>query len=138
MKNASEATTDYKNSTSSGKVAGGSDVAKGLADVPGRVQSRINVSNKDWAHTLERHFNPAKSNKSQFTISQDELKSLLSDKSIIQSPARQLETGNFSRTITLDRQVGNLAEKWGGGSTNTFSIVTDSAGNLLTATPGNL
>ena len=34
MKNASEAATDYKNSASSGKVAGGSDVVKSADNIP--------------------------------------------------------------------------------------------------------
>ncbi|ODC03109.1 hypothetical protein BFW38_05675 [Terasakiispira papahanaumokuakeensis] len=83
--------------------------------VPGRVQSRINVSNEGWEHTLNRHFNSSRAqNKSQFTISEDELKGLLSSKEIIQSPARSLETGNYARTIEMDEPIGRLAQKWGG------------------------
>ncbi|MDU0353581.1 hypothetical protein RS130_06235 [Paraglaciecola aquimarina] len=66
------------------------------------------------------------------------MRGLLSAKSTIQSPARALETGNFARTITTNRTVGNLAEKMSGGSTNTFTVITDKAGNLQTAFPGGL
>jgi hypothetical protein len=113
-------------------------IAKG-ASVPGRVQSRINLSNDGIAHVLSNHLSLAKSgNKSQFTLSESELRSLLSSKSTVQAPAMALETGNFARTITTSRAIGNLAEKMGGGSTNTFTVITDEFGNLLTAFPGGL
>lgn len=110
-----------------------------IMSIPGRVQSRINLSNKGLEHTLSRHFNPVKAeNKSQFTISETELRSLLGAKSTIQTPARALETGNFARTITADRTVGNLSEKMGGNSTNTFTGITDKYGDLQTTFPGGL
>jgi RHS repeat-associated protein len=112
---------------------------KGLKNVPGRVQSRINISNKGFKHVTDRHMNPSKAaSKSQFTLSQSKVRELLSAKSTIQAPARALDTGNFSRTITTNGKVGNLAGKFGGGATNTFSVVTDRAGNLLSAFPGKV
>ncbi len=114
-------------------------VTKSVAKVPGRVQSRINLSNDGVKHTLARHLNPAKSgNKSQFSIGESGVRDLLNAKSTIGAPARALETGNFARTITTNRTVGNLAEKMGGGSTNTFTVITDKFGNLQTAFPGGL
>ena len=62
MKNASEAATDYKNSASSGKVAGGSDVTKSggfyevLTEVPISGTSRSahrNSANKAFVNVIE-------------------------------------------------------------------------------------
>ncbi|MGC3875393.1 DUF637 domain-containing protein [Halomonas sp. GXIMD04776] len=115
------------------------EFTKGAARVPGRVQSRINLSNDGIKHTLGLHLNPTKAgNKSQFTLPESELRSLLGAKSTVQAPAQALETGNFARTVTTNRTVGNLAEKMGGGSTNTFTVITDKFGNLQTAFPGGL
>src|SRR5262249_21730526 len=73
----------------------------------GVTSSRINVSNEGFEHVAGLHFNPAKAaNKSQFTISQGELRALLSDKSVVRSPVTHLPSGAYSRTITLDRPVG--------------------------------
>ena len=107
--------------------------------IPPRVQSRINLSNEGVEHTLRRHLNPARAgNKSQFSLSESELRALLGAESAIQAPVKVLETGNFARTITTNRTVGSLAESMGGGSTNTFVVVTDRFGNLKTAFPGGV
>ena len=107
--------------------------------IPPRVQSRINLSNEGVEHTLRRHLNPARAgNKSQFSLSESELRALLGAESAIQAPVKVLETGNFARTITTNRTVGSLAESMGGGSTNTFTVVTDRFGNLKTAFPGGV
>ena len=81
----------------------GGSITKGAMKVPGRVQSRINLPNKGMSHVLDTHLNPARrANKSQFTLSESELRSLLGSKSTIQTPAKALETGNFARTITTN------------------------------------
>lgn len=118
----------------------GSTVAESAGAVPGRVASRINISNEGMKHVLSTHLNPARIfNKSQFAISEAELRELLSAKSTVEAPVRALETGNFARTITVDnRVIGTLADKLGGGRTNTFSVITDRFGNLETAFPGAL
>ena len=113
--------------------------AKGLGKVPGRVQSRINVSNDGFDHVVSTHLNPARAgNKSQFSVTSSELRGLLSSKSTVQSSARALETGNFARTITTNRTIGNLADKFGGSATNKFTVITVKAGNLKSAFPGGL
>ena len=87
----------------------------GIQISPGIVQSRINVSNKGFVHTMQNHLNPSKSmSKSQFTISAGELKNTLQSADVVKSPVRQLESGNFARTITSDKVVGNVAGKFGG------------------------
>ncbi|WP_343694021.1 RHS repeat-associated core domain-containing protein, partial [Chitinophaga sp.] len=45
-------------------------------EVPGRVQSRINITNEGWKHLLDRHFS-GRRNASQFTITPEMLSSLL-------------------------------------------------------------
>lgn len=89
--------------------------------VPGRVQSRINISNDGWKHVTTEHFSAK--NKSQFTISQDELKSLLQSKDIVKTPVtRTLDSADgirYVREIDVGKNIG-----------------TDKYGNLITATPG--
>lgn len=117
--------------------------AKGFAQeaaaVPGRVGSRINLSNEGMKHVRSTHLNPSRiANKSQFSISEGELRGLLSAKGTVKAPVRALETGNFARTLTADEPIGTLANKLGGGSTNTFTVITDRFGNLESAFPGTL
>jgi hypothetical protein len=111
--------------------------SKSAVRIPGRVQSRINISNKGFGHVEGTHFNPSKAaNKSQFSITPDELKSLISSKSTVGSPVRvSSETGNFIRTVTTNRTVGNVSQKMGGYSTKSFQVVSDKYGNLITAYP---
>ena len=112
---------------------------KGVARIPGRVQSSINVSNKGFDHVMGTHLNSAKAvNKSQFTIGGAEVRALLNSKTTVQAQVRALETGNFARTVTTDRVVGNLANKMGGSSTKTFTVITDKFGNLQSMFPGGL
>jgi RHS repeat-associated protein len=111
----------------------------GLNAIPGRVASRINVSNEGFNHVLNTHLNPARiANKSQFTVSASHLRDLLGAKSTVEAPVQALETGNFARTIATGRPIGTLAEKFGGGATNTFTVITDRFGTLQTAFPGAL
>ncbi len=73
--------------------------------VPGRVQSRINISNDGWDHVLKEHY--SNKNKSQFTISQEELRSLLSSKEIVNTTvSRTLESADgirYVREVTLEK-----------------------------------
>jgi filamentous hemagglutinin len=105
----------------------------------GVVQSRINISKSGFQHVVDGHFNAARSaNKSQFTISQAELRSLLSSKSTVHSAVNKMESGSYERIITLNKTVGNLSHKMGGESTNSFRVITDRLGNLKTAHPTQL
>jgi RHS repeat-associated protein len=105
--------------------------------VPGRVQSRINISNNGWAHVLKEHFSTK--NKSQFTISQSELKTLLQNKDIIKTPVtRTLDSADgirYVREIDVGKNIGN--DKFNNFQPTTkMTILTDKYGNLITATPG--
>jgi filamentous hemagglutinin len=105
--------------------------------VRGRVATRINVSNDGFLHVVQQHFNALKAaTKSQFTISQEELRTLLTAKSTVATPVYKLaDSGNFVRTVTADRVVGTAL---GEGPTSVFTVITDEYGNLQTAFPGKL
>lgn len=105
--------------------------------VPGRVQSRINISNEGWSHVVDRHFSTK--NASQFTISQNELKSLLQSKDIIKTPVtRTLESADGIRyvcEIDIGKNIG--IDKFNNYQpTSTMTVLTDKYGNLVTATTG--
>lgn len=109
--------------------------------IPGRVQSRINLMNGDnkkgWNHVVNEHFNPAK-NKSQFTVTQDELKSILESKEVVKTPITKiLESSDgvrYVREVDVGKAIG--VDKFSGQSTSIMTVLTDKFGNLITATPG--
>ena len=107
------------------------------ARIPGRVQSRINVSNDGFSHTQLRHFD-GRPSKSQFSIGQDELRDILGDKNVIGAPVEALPSGQFVRQVDVGRTIGNLPINSGGAPTSIISIVTDEAGNLVSSFPGPL
>ncbi|KOO47185.1 hypothetical protein [Priestia koreensis] len=107
--------------------------------MPPIVQSRINISNDGWGHVIDRHF--SNKNASQFTISQDELRSLLTSKDIVKSPViRSLDSADgvrYVREVTLNKSIG--LDKFNNfKSTSTMTILTDKHGNLVTVTPGKI
>ncbi|WCR26049.1 hypothetical protein L3476_22615 [Paenibacillus thiaminolyticus] len=116
------------------------DGSKGTGKIEGMppiVQSRINISNDGFKHVVEEHFSTK--NKSQFTISQDELRSILSDKNVVSTPVtRTLDSADgirYVREVTLDKPIGT--DKFNNfNPTSTMTILTDSHGNLITASPG--
>lgn len=126
--------------TGSGRVNQGSSKA---IEVPGRVQSRINLRNGSssegagWEHVVDRHFNPTK-NASQFTVTQEELRGILQSESVINTPVtRTLESADgirYVREINLDKTIG--IDKFSGQPTSIMTVLTDKFGNLVTATPG--
>ncbi|MBI3560571.1 MAG: RHS domain-containing protein [Gammaproteobacteria bacterium] len=114
--------------------------AEGLAGVPGRVQSRINVSNEGWAHVLKRHFS-GQPNASQFSVSQSELKSLLQSKQVVGTPvSRTVESADglrYVREIDMGRTIGIDAMN-GNATTSIMTTMSDKYGNLITVFPGVL
>ena len=118
----------------------GDDAARAAATrIPGRVQSRINVSNKGLSDVLRKHAD-GRANKLQFSINETEIRSLLQEKSVVKSPVSRLESGNFVRQVELGegRIIGNLPQKFGGDSTSQITIITDKYGNLINTFPGPL
>ncbi|HCE8048793.1 TPA: two-partner secretion system exoprotein TpsA1, partial [Pseudomonas aeruginosa] len=125
---------------------GGSPKATGTAaeaaiQVPGRVQSRVNLMTGDksagWEHVVSRHFNP-EVNASQFTIGQAELRTLLQSKEVVSAPVtRMLESAQgirYVREVNLSGPIG--IDKFSGQPTSTMTVLTDRFGNLITTTPG--
>ena len=86
---------------------------------------------------VDRHF--SSKNASQFTISQNELKSLLQSKDIVKTPVtRTLESADgirYVREINVGKNIG--LDKFNNMQpTSTMTVLTDKYGNLVTATPG--
>ena len=114
-----------------------------LPNVPGRVQSRVNLrtgdSSSGWTHVQNRHFNPDK-NASQFTVSQNELRTTLQSPEVVNSPVvrtvQSAEHGTlYVREPNLGRPIGT--DKYNNFQpTSTMTVMTDRFGNLVTATPG--
>ncbi|MBT2293583.1 adhesin [Paenibacillus albidus] len=107
--------------------------------MPPIVQSRINISNDGFKHVVVEHYSTK--NKSQFTVSQDELRSILSSKEVVSTPVtRTLESKDgirYVREVTLDRAIGT--DKYNDFKpTSKMTILTDSKGNLITASPGTI
>ncbi len=105
--------------------------------IPGRVLSRINVSNAGWAHILERHFAGAGS---RFSIPQAQLRSLLGSRQVVGTPVlRTLDSADgtrFVRQLDVGYTIG--VDNFSGTSTSTLTVLTDKFGNLVTAFPGIL
>lgn len=76
--------------------------------VPGRVQSRINVTNDGLDHIGDRHLDSTV-NASQFTISESDLTNLLQSPNIVSTPVtRTIQSGgniNYVREVNAG-QVG--------------------------------
>ena len=110
--------------------------AIGKLQVPGRVQSRINIPNKDWMHVLDRHYGGGGS---PFTIPPYELKLLLKSKSVVSTPISRTLPSNaglrFVREVPVGRTIGFDKFK-GFAPTDMMTVLTDEFGNLVTASPG--
>ncbi len=120
----------------------GTDAPNGgaLPNVPGRVQSRVNLDGDGWGHVVDRHFDPSV-NASQFTVSQSELRQLLQSSQVVQTPVtRTLVSADgirYVREVTFESPIGT--DKFNGFQpTSTMTILTDRFGNLVTATPGRI
>lgn len=123
-----------------------------LKDIPGRVQSRINVANGQtrftplrasgepvsagFNHVLNQHFNrPLANSRSVFSITPDELKIILQSDVVVNSPVEAISNGQYIRIVNTRQIIGNTALKYGGGETTWIKVFTDEAGNLITAFP---
>ncbi|CFQ58312.1 filamentous hemagglutinin outer membrane protein [Yersinia aleksiciae] len=124
-----------------GQKRGGTKVAPNTFGI---TQSRINLMKGDkragWEHVVERHFS-GKTNASQFSISQQELRAILQDKSSVQTPISRTipsnESPRYERVIDVGKPIG--FDKFSGGvSTSIMTVLTDKHGNLITATPGRI
>ena len=75
-----------------------SPVGSSTGPVPGRVQSRVNVTRDGFRHTVEGHLsdNP-KPSKSQFDMTETELRRLLQSPEVVRQPARLYRTSQDPR-----------------------------------------
>ena len=68
-------------------------------------------------------------NKSQFSISREEVEGILQSKDAIKSsPVLDAKSGNYIRQFDVGKTVGNVPLKQGGHSTSVITIITDEAG----------
>ena len=112
--------------------------------IPGRVQSRINVRQGDGStgsgldYAWRKHGGAPKPKKSQFSISKEELITLLQSESVVRAPAVRVASGNFVREVNVGRVIGNISVKSGGSPTSVLTVITDRFGNLVNTFPGKL
>ncbi|MCP5098750.1 MAG: hypothetical protein GY943_24630, partial [Chloroflexi bacterium] len=114
----------------------------GLPNVPGRVQSRVNLRNGDassgWVHTMNRHFG-GNNTQSQFTLSQTEVRGVLQSDLVVSAPVTDVLMVNgaptYVRRVDVGQPIGTVRQSHGGGSTSNLYVQTDGAGNLITAYP---
>ena len=118
-------------------------VTKGIAGVPGRVQSRINLqtgTNKfGMKHILKEHLS-GKTNKSQFSLTEGDLRDLLQSKQVVNSPiVKTLESKThgtlYVRQVEVGRTIGTDYLK-GNSATSMLTTQSDKFGNIVTAFPG--
>lgn len=81
--------------------------------------------------------NPERTNKSQFTISDERVKSILSDKKTIETPITRLgKDDTYVREVDVGNIIGKLPEKHRGKPTSIITVLTDKEGNLVNVYPG--
>ena len=125
-------------------------------NVPGTAQGRVNVAHKTpdpsnpskergFDYAMGKHGqNATNPNKSQFTISDNEVKKLLQNSSVVRSPVYNIkqnnngvivyETDKFVRQVNVGTDIGIL----NGKPTQVITIITDRKGNLVNTFPGTL
>lgn len=100
------------------------------------ITSRINISKAGLLHTLQAHLRPGNINKSQFSIGAAAIKDLVGSKQVVGAAVKPLTSGQFVREIDVGRTIGRLRLDRGGQPTSILTVITDAAGNLVTAFPG--
>lgn len=89
-----------------------------------------------WKHVVDGHFNRALGGtRSIFSISEDNLKSILQSKTVVNAPLTSLPGGQFVRTVDTGMVIGNVGLTHGGGPTSWIKVITDYKGNLITTYP---
>jgi filamentous hemagglutinin len=94
-----------------------------------------------WNHVVAEHFNPTKRGKSQFSVNQNELRTILQSKEVVGAPVvRVLESKKgtrYLREVTLEGHPVGIDVRTK-SATSTLTVVTDREGNLITTFPGKL
>ncbi|RBL86188.1 hypothetical protein DDE05_12050, partial [Streptomyces cavourensis] len=115
--------------------------AETVLEVPGRVQSRVNLFTGDnstgWEHVLSRHFDSSV-NASQFTIGQSELRMLLQSKAVVDTPITKILPSDrgprYVREVQLPDPIG--IDKFSKKEVSVMTVLTDREGNLVTLRRG--
>ncbi|SUC82809.1 Uncharacterised protein [Pannonibacter phragmitetus] len=142
------------NGIDSAENLGGKGAPSTELDVPGRVQSRVNLASgstrftplndagnpvaSGWNHVVSRHFGGTNT-QSQFTLSQSEVRGILQSDRVVSAPITEVKmingTPTYVRTVDVGQPVGTVRQSHGGGTTSRITVQTDGAGNLITAYP---
>ena len=106
----------------------------------GSAATRINIKTGDnktgMTHAWNNHGGDmSRTNKSQFTISKDEVISILKDKNTVNTPAYRLPSGDYVRNVDTGRIIGHNAKGDNPGPTSMITVITDKKGNLVTTYP---
>ncbi|MER3328691.1 MAG: hypothetical protein RIF34_03865, partial [Candidatus Kapaibacterium sp.] len=105
-----------------------------------------NIRGFDYAMTKHGANSTYGSNKSKFSISNEEVKSLLQDKRVVKShvynpinPATGLSDPNkFVRQVDVGRRIGTTNVGGVLQSTSKITVITNRKGNLINVFPGSL
>ncbi|MBC2250274.1 hypothetical protein HCB49_09770 [Listeria sp. FSL L7-0123] len=73
--------------------------------------------------------------KGQFTIPESDLKNILQSKQVVNTPVKQIESGDFERVIDIGKNLGTVKPSLGGQTTTWIKVITDKAGNIITTYP---
>jgi RHS repeat-associated protein len=100
----------------------------------GGTTSALNVTEKGFAHVLARHVpgGVQTAGRSLFSGSAQEVRGLIEAAGRV-APAQQAG-GNFARIVDAGRSIG--IDRATGAATSRYTVITNAAGDLITAFPG--
>ena len=117
----------------------------------GTAQSRVNVATNTYDGTAKRGFNYAigrhgvnstTPGKSRYSISDNQVKSLLQESKVVKSPVYnqvgrdgKIDTEKFIRQVDTGRTIGRTQD---GKNTSVITIITNRKGELINTFPGTL
>uniref|UniRef100_UPI0011A9EB21 VENN motif pre-toxin domain-containing protein n=1 Tax=Yersinia hibernica TaxID=2339259 RepID=UPI0011A9EB21 len=106
------------------------------------VQSRVNLRVGDGStgsgleYAWKKHGGEWGANKSHFTVTQDELKTILQSDTVVKTSVQYSpSTGNYIRTVDMGKNIGVDAMS-NGAPTSIMTVITDKQGNLINTFPG--
>ncbi|EPZ8461119.1 VENN motif pre-toxin domain-containing protein, partial [Yersinia enterocolitica] len=106
------------------------------------VQSRVNLRNGDSStasgleYAWKKHGGEWGANKSHFTMTKDELKTVLQSDTVVKTPVQYSpSTGNYIRTVDMGKNIGVDAMN-NRTPTSIMTVITDKQGNLVNTFPG--